>query len=143
MLRVLYSRVANGSVRSRVTTPVPTSSPDIPVSHFRHDYVIKSLGRLPGLFKPHRYVYLCIRCKWSFVVNDGQRGVITAVDHELKPLVDHKAGERLATFGAGPCPELEILNRKPPIPERPAIRLAMVGNASKQRDVRREPADAT
>ena len=92
----------------------------------RHEYVIKSLGRLPGLLKPHRYVYLCLRCKWTFVVNDGRRGVISAVDHDLAPLPELEAAERLASFTAGPCPSLDILHHAPLAVHRPSPRLALV-----------------
>ncbi|HUA32663.1 MAG TPA: hypothetical protein VMA09_03615 [Candidatus Binataceae bacterium] len=101
-------------------------------SEHRHEYVVKSLGRLPGLLKPHRYVYLCLRCKWTFVVNDGRRGVISAVDHDLAPLPEHQATERLASFGAGPCPSLDILHHLPVRVHRPSPRLALVDRRATQ-----------
>jgi len=95
-------------------------------SEHRHEYVVKSLGRLPGLLKPHRYVYLCLRCKWTFVVNDGRRGVISAVDHDLAPLSPEEAVERLASFSAGPCPSLDILHRAPRHVHRRLAHLVLV-----------------
>jgi hypothetical protein len=88
-------------------TPVTT-----PTS-LRHDFIIKSMGRLPGFFKPHRYLYVCMRCKWSFMVNDGRRGVITALDRDRNPLNGAGARERLLTFEAGPCPGLAVFARTP------------------------------
>jgi hypothetical protein len=79
----------------------------------RHDFVIKSMGRLPGFFKPHRYLYVCMRCKWSFMVNDGRRGVITALDRDRNPLNANEAQERLKTFELGPCPGLAVFARTP------------------------------
>ena len=43
----------------------------------KHDYFIEDLGQAAGWFKPHRYRYSCLRCAWSFVVEDG-RGKVTA-----------------------------------------------------------------
>jgi hypothetical protein len=79
----------------------------------RHDFIIKSMGRLPGFFKPHRYLYVCMRCKWSFMVNDGRRGVITALDRDRNPLNASEARERLKTFEIGPCPGLAVFARTP------------------------------
>ena len=76
----------------------------------RHMFAIKVLDKLPGLFKPNRYLYHCARSKWSFVVNDGRRGVITPVDDEGKPLAHDEALQRAATFALGPCPALQVLN---------------------------------
>jgi hypothetical protein len=76
----------------------------------RHMFAIKMLDRLPGLFKPNRYLYHCARCKWSFIVNDGRRGVITPVDDDGKPLAHDEALERSATFALGPCPAFRVLN---------------------------------
>ena len=60
----------------------------------RHSYAIKVLGKLPGFFQPQRYSYYCVRCKWSFLVNDGRRGVVTALDASGKPLERPEAAER-------------------------------------------------
>jgi hypothetical protein len=79
----------------------------------QHIFAIKVLDRLPGLFKPNRYLYHCARCKWSFVVNNGRRGVITPVDDDGKPLAHDEALKRAATFALGPCPVLQVLNFEP------------------------------
>jgi hypothetical protein len=75
----------------------------------RHTFAIKVLDRIPGLFKPHRYLYHCARCKWSFVVNDGRRGVITPVDDNGRPLAHDEADKRVETFALGPCPAPQVL----------------------------------
>jgi hypothetical protein len=75
----------------------------------RHSFAIKVLERLPGFFQPHRYIYYCSRCKWSFVVNDGKRGVISALGADNQRLETDEEERRLATFAYGPCPSLRRL----------------------------------
>ena len=76
----------------------------------KHVFAIQILDKLPGLFKPHRYLYHCARCKWSFVVNDGRSGVLTPVDNDGNPLPDDEAISRVATFALGPCQAMQLLN---------------------------------
>jgi hypothetical protein len=76
----------------------------------KHIFAIKILDKLPGLFKPHRYLYHCARCKWSFVVNDGRSGAINPVDNDGNPLPDDESLKRIATFALGPCPAMQVLN---------------------------------
>src|SRR5260370_36723599 len=76
----------------------------------KHIFAIKILDKLPGLFKPHRYLYHCARCKWSFVVNDGRSGGISAVDAAGNPLPHDETRSRVATFALGPCPAMQVLN---------------------------------
>ena len=42
----------------------------------RHNYAIWVMGRRPGWFKPQRYMYRCLRCKWAFMVNDDHSGSV-------------------------------------------------------------------
>ena len=79
----------------------------------RHNFAIKVLDRLPGLFQPHRYLYYCARCKWSFLVNDGGRGVLTPIDSNGRRIDGDEATRRAATFALGPCPSLQILQLVP------------------------------
>jgi hypothetical protein len=78
-----------------------------------HIFAIRAMEKLPGLFKPRRYLYHCARCKWTFIVNDGRRGLITAVGDGFTALERDEAARRVATFATGPCPSLEILSRAP------------------------------
>jgi hypothetical protein len=71
-----------------------------------HLFAIKVLDRLPGLFKPHRYLYHCVRCKWSFVVNDGRRGALRPIPENGTPLSRDEVVARAATFASGPCPAM-------------------------------------
>ena len=75
----------------------------------RHVFTIKMIDRLPGLFGARRYLYHCARCKWSFIVNDGRRGVLTPLDDHGQPLTHDEAVARAATFALGPCPAMSRL----------------------------------
>ena len=81
----------------------------VTASSIRHMFTIKVLDKLPGLFGTHRYLYHCARCKWSFVVNDGRRGVLTPIDDHGTPLAHDEAVARAATFALGPCPAMHRL----------------------------------
>jgi hypothetical protein len=81
----------------------------VTASTMRHMFTTKVLDRLPGLFGTHRYLYHCARCKWSFVVNDGRRGVLTPIDDHGTPLAHDEAVARAATFALGPCPAMHRL----------------------------------
>jgi hypothetical protein len=50
----------------------------------RHNYAIRALEK-PGLFQPRPYVYICVRCRYSFIVNES-RGSILSVDRNGTPL---------------------------------------------------------
>ena len=76
---------------------------------FPHLFSVKVLDKLPGLFKPRRYLYHCARCKWTFVLNDGRRGVLTPVDDGIKPLARDEVAARAATFAPGPCPAMHVV----------------------------------
>jgi hypothetical protein len=68
----------------------------------RHNYAIWVMGRRPGWFKPQRYMYRCLRCKWAFMVNDDHSGSIRiAGDKDLSSAEERR---RLDSFVAGPCP---------------------------------------
>ena len=76
---------------------------------FPHLFSVKALDKLPGLFKPRRYIYHCVRCKWTFVLNDGRRGALRPVADGIKPLTREEAVARAATFAAGPCPAMNVV----------------------------------
>ena len=56
----------------------------------------------PGLFKPRPYVYICIRCRGSFIANETGGGVI-AVDRSGNPLPEPHNARLVETFADGPC----------------------------------------
>ncbi len=70
----------------------------------RHNFAIWVMGRRPGFFKPQRYMYRCLRCKWAFMVNDEYRGSIRVAADKAGEITEVEAERRLATFECGPCP---------------------------------------
>ena len=74
-----------------------------------HLFAVKALDKLPGFFKPRRYLYYCARCKWSFIVNDGGRGTLTPLGDKGKPLAHEAAVARAETFASGPCPAMRVV----------------------------------
>jgi hypothetical protein len=79
------------------------------VQSLRHNFAIWVLGRRPGFFKPQRYTYRCLRCQWTFIVNDERRGSIRVAFDRSGLLTASEAARRLATFEMGPCPGLRVL----------------------------------
>ena len=79
------------------------------VQNLRHNFAIWVLGRRPGFFKPQRYTYRCLRCQWTFVVNDEYRGSVRVAFDRSGLLSTSEAERRLATFEMGPCPGLRVL----------------------------------
>ena len=78
-------------------------------TRFPHLFSVKVLDKLPGLFKPQRYLYHCARCKWSFVVNDGRRGALRPIAEDGEPLTREEVVARAETFAAGPCPAMRVV----------------------------------
>ena len=68
----------------------------------RHSFAIKDLGQ-SGWFKPHRYRYFCVLCRWTFLV-DNRRGDAFALDESGQALSGAENAARAATFALGPCP---------------------------------------
>jgi hypothetical protein len=68
----------------------------------RHMFAIKDLGQ-SGWFKPHRYRYFCVLCRWTFLV-ENRRGDATAWDESGHALSGAESAARVATFAVGPCP---------------------------------------
>ncbi len=70
----------------------------------RHNFAIWVMGRKPGWFKPQRYMYRCLRCKWAFMVNDEHSGSVRATTDTAGELTAAEEQRRLASFVEGPCP---------------------------------------
>jgi hypothetical protein len=68
----------------------------------RHTFAIEDLGQ-SGWFKPHNYRYFCVKCRWTFLV-ENRRGDATASDDSSRPLNGTEGAARVATFAIGPCP---------------------------------------
>jgi len=80
----------------------------------KHNFAIWVMGRRPGWFKPQRYMYRCLRCKWAFVVNDEYRGSIRVAADKAGEITSAEAERRLATFEGGPCPSYQIVRGAQP-----------------------------
>lgn len=78
-------------------------------AEMRHNFAVRALEK-PGLFKPQPYLYICVRCKHSFLVSE-RRGSIVAVDRAGQPLPEPDNSKRVATFAEGPCPGLSAMLR--------------------------------
>ena len=89
--------------------PPETSTPRKPPKHAilalperRHSFAIEALPK--GEESTSRpYLYMCVRCKWAFRVND-RRGSIVSIDQTGEPLDEPENSRRAATFSFGPCP---------------------------------------
>ena len=96
----------------------------------RHNFAIWVMGRKPGWFKPQRYMYRCLRCKWAFMVNDEHSGSVRVATDSAGELTAAAEQRRLASFVDGPCPGYgatvevaEELQTAKPVPMRREIRL--------------------
>lgn len=67
----------------------------------RHSFAIEALPK-SGILKSRPYLYTCVRCKWSFRVNDRAGSIIT-LDDAGRPLPEPESSRRSATFAGGPC----------------------------------------
>jgi hypothetical protein len=70
----------------------------------RHNFAIWVMGRRPGWFKPQRYLYRCLRCKWAFMVNDDHSGSVRIAADRATEVTPVEEKRRLASFVSGPCP---------------------------------------
>ena len=80
----------------------------------KHNFAIWVMGRRPGWFKPQRYMYRCLRCKWAFVVNDEYRGSIRVAADKAGEITPAESERRLATFNGGPCPGYQVVEQSQP-----------------------------
>lgn len=78
----------------------------------KHSFVIKSLQKA-GILKPRPYIYICLRCRYTFLVNE-RRGSIVALDRHAQPIPEPENSRRLATFAQGPCPGYKVAVRGNP-----------------------------
>jgi len=75
-----------------------------------HSFAIEALPK-EGTLTRRPYLYMCIRCKWMFRVND-RLGSIVALDKSGRPLSEPENSRRIATFERGPCPALRHLTNR-------------------------------
>lgn len=88
----------------------PSSGPEYSRKAFsqqetKHNFAVRAL-KTPSLFARRPYVYLCVRCRQIFLVNE-HRGSIVAIDRDLNPLPEPENSRRVETFAEGPCRALK------------------------------------
>ena len=83
----------------------------------KHNFAIWVMGRRPGWFKPQRHMYRCLRCKWSFVINDERRGSVRVAADTTGELTREEELRRIATFADGPCPGYQEIRMAEELPE--------------------------
>jgi hypothetical protein len=86
---------------------IPYSGPVPGAAAMRHNFAIWALEK-PGTSRRSLHLYYCVRCKWTFQVDD-RSGAVTPLDQDGSPLQEIEAGKRLATFGVGHCPAFSRL----------------------------------
>ncbi len=69
----------------------------------RHKYAITHLGQADGWIRPHRYRYMCVRCRWTFQI-ENRRGDPIAIGPDDLPIIGEEGRLRMASFASGPCP---------------------------------------
>jgi hypothetical protein len=79
------------------------------VGDLRHNFAIKALQK-PGIFRPRPYLYICVRCRYTFLVNE-RRGSIVALDRKGQTIPEPENSRRSATFAEGPCPAFKTAIR--------------------------------
>jgi len=91
------------------SSPPPTSSARkapqrsaLATRERRHSFAIEALPK-GEKFRSRPYLYMCVRCKWTFRVND-RPGSIVSIDESGQPLAGPENSRRAETFSAGPCP---------------------------------------
>jgi hypothetical protein len=68
----------------------------------RHSFAIEALPKSEkSTSRP--YLYMCVRCKWTFRVND-RPGSVFSIDQTGEALAEPENSRRAATFSIGPCP---------------------------------------
>jgi hypothetical protein len=72
----------------------------------RHHFAIEALDK-SGPFRPQPYLYTCVRCKWTFRINDS-RGSVIALDGLGRLLSEPENAKRIVTFHRGPCPAFPV-----------------------------------
>jgi hypothetical protein len=88
---------------SRRTSKRPAFTTD----ETRHHFAIEALDK-SGPFRRQPYLYMCVRCKWMFRINDT-RGSVIALDGLGRPLQEPENAKRVVTFHRGPCPAFPVL----------------------------------
>jgi hypothetical protein len=83
----------------------PPKNAALALQERRHSYAIEVLPKSEkATSRP--YLYMCVRCKWTFRVAD-RPGSIISIDPTGEPLAEPENSRRAATFSVGPCPAFQ------------------------------------
>src|SRR5260370_34562810 len=96
-LVLVSSRKPNGADGS-----ARLAGPLLSASQMRHNFAIWALEK-SGTSRGHLHVYYCVRCKWSFLVNDHS-GLVTPLDQNGNPIRKPDSAAAAASFGVWPGP---------------------------------------
>ena len=83
-----------------------TKRPAFTQEETRHHFAIEALDR-SGPMRRQPYLYMCVRCKWMFRINDT-RGSVIALDGLGRSLPKPENARRALTFHRGPCPAFPV-----------------------------------
>jgi hypothetical protein len=87
----------------------------------KHNFAIQALKK-PSFFARRPYIYLCVRCRQIFLVNE-HRGSIVAIDCDRNPIPEPENSRRVETFAEGPCLAFKSASKKFPRQRHPAAAL--------------------
>ena len=82
-----------------------------PPEDMKHNFAIRALKK-PGFFARRPYIYLCVRCRQIFLVNE-HRGSIVAINRDRNPLPEPENSRQVETFAEGPCPRFKFASKLP------------------------------
>jgi hypothetical protein len=77
----------------------------------KHNFAIRALEK-PGFFARRPYIYLCVRCRQIFLINE-RRGSIVAIDRNKSPLPEPENSRQVKTFVEGPCSSFKFASKFP------------------------------
>ena len=75
----------------------------------KHNFAVRALKK-PRFFARRPYIYLCVRCRQIFLVNE-YRGSIVAIDCNQNPLPEPENSKQVETFAEGPCPTFKFASK--------------------------------
>ena len=93
--------------RPTVIRAGPGRRPAFTSDETRHHFAIEALDK-SGPFRRQPYLYMCVRCKWMFRINDT-RGSVIALDGLGRELQEPENAKRVVTFHRGPCPAFPVV----------------------------------
>jgi hypothetical protein len=101
-----------GGSRAPTSTPRKPPKPGdvLALQERRHSFAIEALPK-GEKFASRPYLYMCVRCKWTFRVND-RAGSIVSIDQTGQLLAEPENSRRAATFSVGPCPAFRSLESR-------------------------------